>query len=85
MILESVKKNKEKYLSFNVKINVMLAGVINKDGKKVHEIIQLQYKDSCRFMASSLDKLAFKMIINVNNLRLTTFESFTREKKSLRF
>ena len=47
----------------------MLAGVINKDGKKVHEIIQLQYKDSCRFMASSLDKLAFKMIINVNNLR----------------
>ena len=47
----------------------MLAGVINKDGKKVHENIQLWYKDSCRIMASSLDKLAFKMIINVNNLR----------------
>ena len=26
-------ENKEKYISFNIKINVMLAGVSNKDSK----------------------------------------------------
>ena len=50
--------NKEKYISFNVKINVRLAGVKYKDGTQVHKNIQLRFTDSCRFMASSLDKLA---------------------------
>ena len=51
-------ENKEKYISFNVKINVKLAGVSKKDGTEVHKNIQLRFIDSCRFMASSLDKLA---------------------------
>ena len=50
--------NKEKYINFNVKINVKLAGVSNKDGTGVCKIIQLRFIDSCGFMASSLDKLA---------------------------
>ena len=50
-------ENKEKCTSFNVKINVKLAGVSNKDGKEVRKIIQLRFIDSCRFMASSLGKL----------------------------
>ena len=53
-----IAENNEKYISFNVKINVKLTGVNNKDGKKVHKNIQLRFIDSCRFMASSLDKLA---------------------------
>ena len=44
--------------SFNVKINVKLAGVSNKDGKEVHKNVQLRLIDSCRFMVSGLDKLA---------------------------
>ena len=53
-----IAENKEKYISFNVKVNVKLAGVKYKDGTQVHKNIQLRFIDSCRFMASSLDKLA---------------------------
>ena len=52
-----IAENKEKYISFNVKINVKLAGVKYKDGTQVHKNIPLRFIDSCRFMASSLDKL----------------------------
>ena len=51
-------KNKEKYISFNAKINVKLAGVSNEDGKQVRKNIQLRFIHSCRFMASSREKLA---------------------------
>ena len=51
-------ENKEKHISFNVKINVKLAGVKYKDGRKACKNIQLRFIHSCRFMASSLDKLA---------------------------
>ena len=53
-----IAENKEKYISFNVKINVKLAGVRDKDGKEVHKNIKLRFIDSFRFMATSLDKLA---------------------------
>ena len=53
-----IAENKEKYISFNVKINVKLAGVRDKDGKEVHKNIPLRFIDNCRFMASNLDKLA---------------------------
>ena len=53
-----IAENKEKCISFNVKINVKLAEVSNKDGTEVCKNIQLRFIDSCRFMASSLDKLA---------------------------
>ena len=47
-----ITENREKYISLNVKINVKLAGVTNKDGKEVCKNIQLTFIDSCRFMAS---------------------------------
>ena len=53
-----IAENKEKYISFNVKINFRLARVKDKDGKEVYKNIKLRFIDSFRFMASSLDKLA---------------------------
>jgi len=53
-----IAENKEKYISFSVKIPVKLAGVTDKNGEQVVKKIQLRFIDSCRFMASSLDKLA---------------------------
>ena len=53
-----IAENKEKCISFNVKINVKLAEVSNKDGTEVCKNTQLRFIDSCRFMASSLSKLA---------------------------
>ena len=50
-------ENKEKYISFNVKINAKLVWVKYKDGTQVHKNIHLRFMDSCRFMASSLHKL----------------------------
>ena len=53
-----IAENKEKYVSFNVKINVKLAGARDKDDREVYKNIQLRFIDSFRFMVSSLDKLA---------------------------
>ena len=56
-----IAESKEKYISFNVKINVKLAGVRNENGTEVRKNIQLRFIDSCRFMALGLDKLASKL------------------------
>ena len=53
-----IAENREKYISFNVRINVKLAGVRDKDCIEERKNIQLRFIGSCRFMASSLDKLA---------------------------
>ena len=47
-----IAENKEKYISFNVKICVKLAE------KQVEKKVELRFIDSCRFMASSLDALS---------------------------
>ena len=52
-----IAENKEKCISFNVKINVKLAGLRDEDGKEVHKNIQLRFIDSFRIMASNLGKL----------------------------
>ena len=59
-------ENKEKYISFNVKISVKQVGVTNKDDKEVRKNIRLSSIDSGRFMTSSLNKLAsnFKEFYN---------------------
>ena len=53
-----IAENKEKYISFNVKISVKLAGVTDRNGKEVHKKVSLRFIDSCRFMAKSLDELS---------------------------
>ena len=58
-----IAEDKEKHISFNVKINVKLAGVRDKDGKEVQKNIQLRFIDSFRFMASGLDKLASNLLV----------------------
>ena len=57
LFIKEVERRKEKYISFNVKINVKLAGV-SKDATEVCKNVQLRLIDSCRFMALSLGKLA---------------------------
>ena len=47
-------EKKEKYFSFNDKINVKLAGMRDKDGKEVYKNINLRFIDSSKFMASNL-------------------------------
>ena len=37
-----IAENKEKYISFSVKINVKLTGVCNEDSKEVRKNIQLR-------------------------------------------
>ena len=56
--IKVIAENKEKYISFNVKIKVKSAEVRNEDGTEECKNIHLRIIDSCRFMASSLDKLA---------------------------
>ena len=53
-----IAENKEKYISFDVRIKVKLAGVRAEDGTEVCENVQPRLFDSFRFIASSLDKLA---------------------------
>ena len=73
-------ENKEKYISFNVKINVKLAGVRNEDGKEICKNIQLRFIDSCRFMASSLDKLAS----NLDDDQCKHLRDFCKEEEVFR-
>ena len=53
-----IAENKENYIIFNVNINIRLAGVKYKDSTQMCKNIRLRFIDSCRFMASRLDKLA---------------------------
>ena len=46
-----IAENKEKYISFIVKIKVKLARVRDENGKEVCGNIQLTFINSCRFMA----------------------------------
>ena len=57
----AIAENKEKYISFNVKINAKLAGPCKKYGKEIRKNVQLRFIDSCRFMAPGLDKLAYNL------------------------
>ena len=71
MALICSSENKEKYINFNVKINVKLAGVSNEDGKEVRKNIQLRFIDSCRFMASSLDKLSSIYMVQARSIMIS--------------
>ena len=46
-----IAETKDKYIAFNVKINVNLSKVTNEDGKEVCKNIEVRFIDSCTFMA----------------------------------
>ena len=71
-----IAENKEKYISFNVKIDVKLAGVTKKDGTPVYKKVHLRFIDSCRFMPSSLDSLSQ----NLSDNQCKNLHSFYREE-----
>ena len=68
-------ENKENFIIFNVKIYIKLAGVTNKDGEEVHKKIQLRFAGSCRFMASSWDRLNS----NLDDYQCKNIKMFYRE------
>ena len=72
-----IAENKEKFASFNVKINVKVAGVKNEDGTEVCKIIQLTFIDNLRFMALSLEKLAS----NLENDQCKHLREFYKEEE----
>ena len=43
-----IAESKEKYSNFNIKVNVKLAGLNNKDVKEVRKNIQLRFIDSVK-------------------------------------
>ena len=53
-----IAEKKEKYISFNVRIKVKLAGVFDEDGCDVYKNIKLRFIDSFRFQSKSLDELS---------------------------
>ena len=75
-----IAENKEKYISFNVKINVKLAGVRNENGIGVCKNIQLRFIDSFRCMASSLDRL----VSNLDDDLCKNFREFYKEEEVFR-
>ena len=75
-----IAENKEKNISFNVKINFKLAGVKYRDGTEVCKIVQLIFTDSCRFMASSLDEL----VSNLEDDQCKHLREFCKEEEVFR-
>ena len=78
--IEVIAENKEKYISFNVKINVKLAAVSNKDSTEVCKNLQLRFIDNCRFMALSLNELA----PNLDDDQCKQLREFYKEEKVFR-
>ena len=78
--IEIIAENKEKYISFNVKINVKLAAVSNKESTEVCKNLQLRFIDSCRFMALSLNELAS----NLDDDQCKQLREFYKEEKVFR-
>ena len=72
-----IAENKEKYISFNVKVPVPLAGLYDTEGNQVYKKISLRFIDSCRFMALSLDKLSS----NLSDKQCRIFDGFTKKRK----
>ncbi|XP_057310308.1 uncharacterized protein LOC130648285 [Hydractinia symbiolongicarpus] len=56
-----IAENTEKYISFNAKIKVPIAGMGYGDGE-FYKKIEIRFINSCRFMASSLEKLASNLV-----------------------
>lgn len=53
--IQIIAESKEKYICFDAKTNVKLAGVTKKDDKEVCKNIQLSFIDIFIFLPSSLD------------------------------
>ena len=67
-VIRIIEESEETYISYNVKINVRLTGVINKKIKEIWNNMT-EFRNSCRFMASGLHKLAF----NLDNYQCKNF------------
>ena len=58
--MEIITKNKEDYISFSIKVPV--DSYIDKNGEEKDKLIELRYKNSFKFMSSSLDSLTKTLV-----------------------
>ena len=75
-----IAEKQKKYISINIKINVKFAEVSKENGKEVCKNIHLRFIYSCRFMASSLDKLTS----NLDDDQCKYFREFQKEEEVFR-
>ena len=76
--IEVIAENKEKYISFTT--DVMVDEYQDK-GKTKEKKIQLQFINSFRFMAGSLDSLTNNLV--KGGKKLTGFEDYTKDQYAL--
>ena len=58
--MEVIRKNKEDYISFSVKVPV--EKYVDKNGEEKDKLIELRFIDSFKFMSSSLDSLTKNLV-----------------------
>ena len=58
--MEVIAKNKEDYISFSIKVPV--DSYIDKNGEEKDKLIELRFRDSFKFMSSSLDSLTKNLV-----------------------
>ena len=58
--MEVIKKNKEDYISFSIKVPV--DSYIDKNGEEKDKLIELRFIDSFKFMSSSFDSLTKNLV-----------------------
>ena len=77
--IEVIAKNREDYITFSV--DVMVDRYTDKNGDERDKFIKLQFIDSFKFMASSLDSLTNNLVRG--GRKLTGFEDYSKSQYEL--
>ena len=76
-----IAKNKEDYISFSIKVPV--EKYVDKNGEEKDKLIELRFKDSFKFMSSSLDSLTKNLVRKRGGKKLFSFEDYSELQSDL--